>query len=567
MPCNLSGLCCWKSKGSSRVGVKHDDKTNTAGNPRNKCALQPGHSLMDWIRLGNSGKDLTGVGAKAGRLSVTSKELATHDKETDCWIAIRGRVFNVTAYLPFHPGGVEELMKGAGKDATTLFDQVHPWVNYESILQKCYVGRLVSIDPSINKEELFMGKDSFIVPKSPTTQVKTPITPSKSPVVNSPSTIKSPDPKQYVETSVQTPEDESLPLPRFDWIQKMNSITIVFYTGAFSNPYVEISPPNQDNEININLCYKNTLFNNEIQFLHPVKFPCKTKVYFETGKVEMVFMKNNSDIWENYGLLRQKSTQIIQGSLRTNFVLVDKKQVNHNTYLLKLERADKYRCVVPIGKHVRVFALIQGSEISRSYTAVPDSLFNNFGPKNESTDSVCLMIKKYPDGSISPYVTSLEKNEVVCCSHPIGSFDLQKLEKLDKFILLAAGTGITPMLGLITFLLERRIKKCQSIVLLFFNRTEEDIPFKSQLDELAKIDSRLSLEHVLSEAKENWHGLRGRITKDLLTTSISKELEGTIYTKKDLFSCICGPNAFVDVSDSYLKELGFLNDQIHCFQG
>lgn len=78
---------------------------------------------------------------------------------------------------------------------------------------------------------------------------------------------------------------------------------------------------------------------------------------------------------------------------------------------------------------------------------------------------------------------------------------------------------------------------------------------------------RLILEHVLSEAKENWHGLRGRITKDLLTTSISKELEGTIYTKKDLFSCICGPNAFVDVSDSYLKELGFMNDQIHCFQG
>lgn len=42
-----------------------------AGNPRNKCALQPGHSLMDWIRLGASGKDLTGVGAAAGHLTVS----------------------------------------------------------------------------------------------------------------------------------------------------------------------------------------------------------------------------------------------------------------------------------------------------------------------------------------------------------------------------------------------------------------------------------------------------------------------------------------------------------------
>lgn len=43
----------------------------SVGNPRNKCSLQPGHSLMDWIRLGSSGVDLTGVGSKAGHLTVS----------------------------------------------------------------------------------------------------------------------------------------------------------------------------------------------------------------------------------------------------------------------------------------------------------------------------------------------------------------------------------------------------------------------------------------------------------------------------------------------------------------
>lgn len=113
---------------------------SATGNPRNKTALAPGHSLMDWIRLGSSGTDLTGVGGQIK--SITPAEMAQHNEEKDAWIAIQGLVFNVSQYMDFHPGGVEELMKGAGKDATKLFNDVHPWVNYQSILQKCFVGKL-----------------------------------------------------------------------------------------------------------------------------------------------------------------------------------------------------------------------------------------------------------------------------------------------------------------------------------------------------------------------------------------------------------------------------------------
>ena len=37
---------------------------------------------------------------------------------------VAGVVYNITAYLSFHPGGVSELMKGAGIDCTLLFDNV-----------------------------------------------------------------------------------------------------------------------------------------------------------------------------------------------------------------------------------------------------------------------------------------------------------------------------------------------------------------------------------------------------------------------------------------------------------
>ena len=45
--------------------------------------------------------------------------------------------------MDFHPGGWDELIKGAGRDATDMFNDVHSWVNYESMLAACLVGKLV----------------------------------------------------------------------------------------------------------------------------------------------------------------------------------------------------------------------------------------------------------------------------------------------------------------------------------------------------------------------------------------------------------------------------------------
>ncbi len=60
--------------------------------------------------------------------------------QTDAWIVINQRVYNVTDYLPYHPGGVSEIMKGAGIDATVLFNEAHSFVNVEMMLEKHFIG-------------------------------------------------------------------------------------------------------------------------------------------------------------------------------------------------------------------------------------------------------------------------------------------------------------------------------------------------------------------------------------------------------------------------------------------
>ncbi|CAG8666179.1 3382_t:CDS:2, partial [Dentiscutata heterogama] len=109
---------------------------------RKKVNLEPGHSALDWARLKNSDFNMGGVSEIRG---YTLDELKLHKTKNDAWTAINGKIYNITPYLKFHPGGEKELMRAAGKDGTKLFMDIHSWVNYDLMLDKCFVGFLVGI--------------------------------------------------------------------------------------------------------------------------------------------------------------------------------------------------------------------------------------------------------------------------------------------------------------------------------------------------------------------------------------------------------------------------------------
>lgn len=44
----------------------------------------------------------------------------------DLWIVIHGKVYDLTKFLPEHPGGPRIILKYAGQDATDAFDPIHP---------------------------------------------------------------------------------------------------------------------------------------------------------------------------------------------------------------------------------------------------------------------------------------------------------------------------------------------------------------------------------------------------------------------------------------------------------
>jgi cytochrome b involved in lipid metabolism len=122
-----------------------------SGQPREKVALKPGFHLVDWHRLMQAGNNLNcRDGGPPRRISM--EELQKHNTEFDCWTVYNGKVYNVTQYMHYHPGGVKKIMIGAGKDCTKYYDKFHPWVNIETMLAKCYVGPLGDGAKSVIKE-------------------------------------------------------------------------------------------------------------------------------------------------------------------------------------------------------------------------------------------------------------------------------------------------------------------------------------------------------------------------------------------------------------------------------
>lgn len=111
-------------------------------NSRNKVHLAPHHSALDWEKFKKS-NDVKNIDPSEFPIRISKAELSKHNTPDNCWISLSGKVYNISPYLNYHPGGVDILLKFAGKECLSIFMKYHRWVNYERILDDCFIGFLV----------------------------------------------------------------------------------------------------------------------------------------------------------------------------------------------------------------------------------------------------------------------------------------------------------------------------------------------------------------------------------------------------------------------------------------
>lgn len=92
----------------------------------------------------------------------TAEDVAAHSNTSSCWITRNGKVYDVTNFLPDHPGGDDLILKYAGNDVEAIMrdplEHDHSDSAYD-MLEECFIGRLGTSETIVSDD--WVAEDNF----------------------------------------------------------------------------------------------------------------------------------------------------------------------------------------------------------------------------------------------------------------------------------------------------------------------------------------------------------------------------------------------------------------------
>jgi cytochrome b involved in lipid metabolism len=81
--------------------------------------------------------------SESATTTYTMAEVEANSSKESCYTIIDGKVYNITSYIPQHPGGERDIMKICGRDGSSMFGRQHGGDSEpEAKLQSLYIGEL-----------------------------------------------------------------------------------------------------------------------------------------------------------------------------------------------------------------------------------------------------------------------------------------------------------------------------------------------------------------------------------------------------------------------------------------
>ena len=122
--------------------IKYNDKSSMKEKAKDKSSMKEKEKEKSSMK--EKAKENTKENPKSSikdkkKNEYTLEEVAKHNKKNDAWIVINNKVANITEWIPKHPGG-NIIMKGVGKDATELFNNIGHSTFAKSMFKKYVIG-------------------------------------------------------------------------------------------------------------------------------------------------------------------------------------------------------------------------------------------------------------------------------------------------------------------------------------------------------------------------------------------------------------------------------------------
>lgn len=259
----------------------------------------------------------------------------------------------------------------------------------------------------------------------------------------------------------------------------------------------------------------------------------------------------------------------LQSKVWSKALLASKKIISSDTRIFSFTLEHSEQTIgLPIGQHLmmRLRDPVTREAIIRSYTPISEG--SEKGILN-------ILIKVYFDsvdregGKMTKALDSLPLGHPVDFKGPIGKFEYLgngeckiggKLRTVKRFIMICAGSGVTPIFQVLRAVMQDKSDPTKCIV-LDGNRAEEDILCRAEIDQLAQgNEHKATIIHTLTKPTETWTGLKGRVGTELL----AKEVGTCLGNGEDLI-LICGPENLEKSVHSILGGLGWKDEDLLFF--
>lgn len=215
---------------------------------------------------------------------------------------------------------------------------------------------------------------------------------------------------------------------------------------------------------------------------------------------------------------------------RSKLNVVEKEQLNHNVIRIVLESPHKLP-TMPVHAHLYIYN--------------DKGEYKPYSPLRACEKKIELAVKVYEYGNISRFIGKLNIGDNVVVSEYISKLQY-KINEHKNVLMLAGGTGITPIYQTLNYALQHKDNMAR-FQLLFFNSTRNDIFLERELKELSELKGLncLNIRLITTDALE--------ISDELL---VRAEIKHSIIKNVYDYVYVSGPPGFCQtVSGEKTKDL------------